>query len=116
MQKQLVGILLFVYEKKDFAENISGVRSDLIPVGIMGVMGNKGGVAIRFDVWDSSFCVINSHLNAGQGNTPRRNQDYLDISTNLAFEGEGGTPMGIFEHDFLFWMGDLNYRINGDNE
>ena len=50
-------------------------------------------------------------MNAHQGEVLRRNQDYNDISSRL-FSEKGFT---IFDHDFLFWMGDLNYRIDLPN-
>jgi phosphatidylinositol-bisphosphatase len=38
---------------------------------IYNIQGNKGGVGIRFNLYDSSFCVINSHLNAHQDGVQR---------------------------------------------
>lgn len=117
-REQLVGILLCVYVKRELQSDgtIANVQTGIIPAGIMGVMGNKGGVAVRFSVCESTFCVVNSHLNAGQENIVRRNQDFNDIAQNMYFTGEAGKPMKVFDHDYLFWMGDLNYRINGSDE
>ena len=118
MKEQLVGILLCVYVKRELQRDgtIGNVQTGIIPAGIMGVMGNKGGVAIRFSVCESTFCVVNSHLNAGQENLVRRNQDFNDIARSMYFTGAAGAPMRIWDHDYLFWMGDLNYRINGVDE
>lgn len=113
-REQLVGILLCVYVKCDLP--VSNVQTGIIPAGIMGVMGNKGGVAVRFSAYESTFCIVNSHLNAGQENVVRRNQDFNDIARSMYFTLESGESMGVFDHDYLFWMGDLNYRINGVNE
>ena len=112
-QKQLVGVLLCVYAKAEHRHKITDIQCDLTPVGIMGVMGNKGGVAIRFNLCDSTFCVVNSHLNAHANNVVRRNQDFYDISHRIAFKGDNGSQITMFDHDFLFWIGDLNYRLNG---
>eukprot|EP00727_Mastigamoeba_balamuthi_P004490 m51a1_g14039 hypothetical protein (712) ;mRNA; f:1170592-1174281 len=114
MMKQLVGVLLCVYIKRDHLGQVSDLQSGLAATGIMGVMGNKGGVAARFRICDSSFCVVNSHLNAHSENVLRRNQDFHDIARNILFEGDGGTYT-VYDHDFLFWIGDLNYRIDGDD-
>jgi hypothetical protein len=110
--KQLVGILLCVFVKRGLAPKITDIQSDLMPTGVMGVMGNKGGVAIRFFLHDSSFCVVNAHLNAHMDNVARRNQDYQDIVREIVFF-RGEKRSTIWEHDFLFWIGDLNYRILG---
>lgn len=45
--KQLVGILLIVLVKKDLHICFTGARESSVASGIMGVMGNKGAVAIR---------------------------------------------------------------------
>ncbi|GAM18525.1 hypothetical protein SAMD00019534_017000, partial [Acytostelium subglobosum LB1] len=109
--RQLVGILLFVYVKKEHRAHITHLQSDIAAVGIMGMMGNKGGVAIRFQFYNTSICVINSHLNAHTENVLRRNQDMKDISRTLKFIGDDGKFINIYDHDQLFWIGDLNYRI-----
>ncbi|KAG2947574.1 hypothetical protein PC129_g5361 [Phytophthora cactorum] len=59
-------------------------------VGIMGVMGNKGGAAIQFE-------------ESGEDGTAAPVQD-------LSGRFWTGEP-SILNHDFVFWIGDLNYRI-----
>eukprot|EP00727_Mastigamoeba_balamuthi_P006660 m51a1_g2614 putative type ii inositol -trisphosphate 5-phosphatase-like (1072) ;mRNA; r:512229-517451 len=116
IMKQLVGMLLCVYIKREHLSKIGDVQSNLTAVGIMGMMGNKGGVAVRFDICDSTFCIVNSHLNAHGDNIMRRNQDYHDICHRiLFFDDESGTYYTVYDHDFLFWVGDLNYRVDGDD-
>ncbi len=60
MTKQLVGVLLCVYVKKEHRSHITDVQSGIAGVGMMGMMGNKGGVAIRFALYDStvSFSIV----------------------------------------------------------
>ena len=113
--KQMVGILLSVYVLKKHRPAISEISTEIMTTGILGVMGNKGGVATRFKFHDSTFCILNSHFNAHQQNVARRNQDYRDICTIIFNIPEVG-PMTIFDHDNIFWMGDLNYRIDLPDE
>lgn len=109
--KQLCGVLLTIYSKKKHLPFISDIQTVVRVTGILGMMGNKGGIATRFQLYDSTFCFINAHFNAHQTNVSRRNQDYRDICS-IIFTLQNGSKINIFEHDNLFWMGDLNYRID----
>eukprot|EP01124_Arcella_intermedia_P036376 TRINITY_DN9506_c0_g1_i1.p1 TRINITY_DN9506_c0_g1~~TRINITY_DN9506_c0_g1_i1.p1 ORF type:complete len:512 (-),score=111.78 TRINITY_DN9506_c0_g1_i1:713-2104(-) len=111
--KQLCGILLCVYIREDCKPYCSGGTDAICPTGIMGIMGNKGGVAARLSLHESSFCFITSHFNAFQNNVERRNQDFQDIHKGLLFNlSPTSPPIGLKEHDNLYWLGDLNYRID----
>ena len=44
--------------------------------GLLGMMGNKGGAAIRFKLLDSSVCFVCSHLAAHRENVAGRNADF----------------------------------------
>lgn len=70
-------------------------------------------MAIRFEFYNSSLCFVNCHLAAHTEEVERRNQDYLDICSRLVFSS-GFHPKAIKDHDQIFWIGDLNYRLSGD--
>jgi phosphatidylinositol-bisphosphatase len=111
--KQLVGILILVYGKKNLCNMISDVQCDSQGCGIMGMMGNKGGVAVRMKVLNSVFCFVNSHLAAHVNEVERRRQDYSEISRRLQFSSSTipNQLFSIWDSDILLWFGDLNYRI-----
>lgn len=125
MEKHLVGILLLVFVKTTHWEHVKEVKGATAGVGIMGVMGNKGGVAIRLKFYSSTLCFVCAHLAAHRENIAGRNADYLNILSKIQFDETGdegmvqdisgrfwsGEEASILNHDVVFWSGDLNYRI-----
>ena len=98
-----------------------------IKTGMSGKAGNKGGVVIRFLLHSTSLCFVCSHLAAHQAKVLERNQDFHDICRRVQFPHVrhshlfhliytcgGCVPQGVTleSHDYVFWCGDLNYRID----
>ena len=139
--RNLVGILLCVYVRQSLHHAISDIRWCSTCVGVMGVMGNKGGVTIRFSLFSTSVCIVCAHLAASRDNIHGRNNDYRNIMERTLLQagpdvekGVGGSAGGgqerfvmlqqvekssqedrlltILDHDIVFWIGDFNYRID----
>ena len=128
--KYLVGLMLCVFVKAPHRTRVKCVHTDSVGVGVMGMMGNKGGVSVRLQFYDSTICLVNSHLAAHRENVAGRNADFHNINSKLQYDigyeaakqsiqngslsqwATGSQTIGVADHDIAFWMGDLNYRID----
>eukprot|EP01031_Cornospumella_fuschlensis_P042228 gene42228-51563_t len=141
-EKYLVGLYLVIFAREHLMPYIRDVRTTSLGVGIMGMMGNKGGVSVRLSVYDSTICFICAHLAAHRENVAGRNADFKNIYEKSVFvvensmgvnSGAGAgasvseegitmprqgaaryfdTTLFVPQHDLIFFMGDLNYRID----
>ncbi|KAJ1445468.1 Endonuclease/exonuclease/phosphatase [Pelagophyceae sp. CCMP2097] len=125
-QKHMVGVLLVVYVRTNgaLAGRVKNAASAVAGVGVMGMLGNKGGVSIRLQCYDTTLCFVCAHLAAHRENTEGRNSDFASICAKTEFrdvlvscddyaadESQQLKTVGILDHDIVFWLGDLNYRI-----
>ena len=100
--------------------NVGDVQVQTAGVGIGGFVGNKGAAALRFTYGNSSICVVSSHLSAHRGAVGSRNSDYNNILNKVQFKdrhtdgNNSSSSISILDHDYVFWLGDLNYRIQVD--
>jgi hypothetical protein len=112
--KQLVGALICVFARSDVFPFIKDVRTASTPTGVMGVMGNKGGVVVRFKLFyrydlilffvkghdliicennSSSLCFVGGHLAAKRENVAGRNSDFADIMERTCLYPLGQEPV-----------------------
>lgn len=109
---QLVGTTMSIFIRSDHIESVRQVEIASKKTGMGGMTGNKGSVAIRMDVYNSSVCFVSSHFSAGQSNPAERDRDMLYALNELQMSG----GRDILAHDVIFWFGDMNYRIDLDRE
>lgn len=115
----LLHMNLIVLVHRSHKLKITNVRKDKIATGIANIVGNKGGVAISLFFNETSLCFVNSHLAAHQHRVEDRNQNYKQIVQNLRVGNfhSHEPPLDIHtSFDYLFWFGDLNYRLDSGFE
>ncbi|XP_038053185.1 synaptojanin-1-like [Patiria miniata] len=110
--EQLVGVCLYIFIRPHHAPHIREVGLETVKTGMKGAAGNKGAVAVRFLFHSTSLCFVCGHFAAGQSQVKDRNDDYAEITRKIMF------PMGrtLATHDYVFWCGDFNYRIDMDKD
>lgn len=127
VSKQLVGMLIIVVVKKSLSSCFDDIRTTAAGAGILGLMGNKGGTAVQmtfkppmsnsgFEPGPTTLTFVNTHLAAFDEMFEKRNADFQDLSKRLYFSTVESASListrNVYESDILFWMGDLNYRID----
>ena len=112
-EERLVGMYIIVYILSDLNHAVKNVSTATVGCGLMGTLGNKGAVAVRFNYFESTFCCISSHLAAHQEAIEKRNQDYIAIRSRLKFSD---LDYELPDHSHIIWIGDLNYRIDLSND
>ncbi|GMY11321.1 type I inositol polyphosphate 5-phosphatase 5 [Fagus crenata] len=116
--KQMVGIFLSVWARKELVPHIGHLRVSSVGRGIMGCLGNKGCISMSMSLHQTSFCFVCSHLASGEkeGDELKRNADVTEILKSTQFpkickNPNSRAPERIIDHDRVIWLGDLNYRV-----
>lgn len=123
MSKSMVGLLICVFVKNSHRNRITNIHATSVGVGVLGMGGNKGGVSIRLQFYDSTICFVCSHLAAHRENVTGRNNDYMNVFNKTLFDvGEdavrqvirsgslaqwtlGSSIVGVPDHDVIVWLG-----------
>ncbi|KAH7165746.1 hypothetical protein EDB81DRAFT_838434 [Dactylonectria macrodidyma] len=120
----MVGLFTCVFVKSSLRDRIRNLSGAEVKRGMGGLHGNKGAVAVRFRIDDSSICLVNCHLAAGQSQANARHSDIAAILDTPLFTTErdpgvlvdtyvgGGDGSLIVDHELCVLNGDLNYRID----
>ncbi|CAN1354637.1 Type IV inositol polyphosphate 5-phosphatase 9, partial [Linum perenne] len=129
VSKQMVGIFITVWIREKLLSQVTHTAVSSVGCGLMGRLGNKGSVSVRFFVEKTSFCFVCSHLASGgkEGDERYRNADAGEIMSRTNFRrprtGAGNLPRKILHHEiylpetttrFLVQKGDWNVLLKKD--
>jgi len=108
---------LFVFVRKELESAVSNVNSSEVYLGVAGIAGNKGAIGLRMTLFDTHLVFVNCHLAAHKGEVERRNSEYRALVRRLsALASSRKDDLLVFAAHYMFWLGDLNYRIDLDRE
>ncbi|KAI8826726.1 Endonuclease/exonuclease/phosphatase [Fimicolochytrium jonesii] len=113
--KTLVGLHLAIFVKRAYIDQIQAIQTSELKVYMNGA---KGAVGASFRFLGRSVAFVNAHLMAHEGRPAydRRNADWNKINETLLSGDqnlEKGQPLSLAQRfDYIFWMGDLNYRAD----
>lgn len=61
----MVGLFLIIYINENWKNSVKSIHRDTVKTGYGGTFGNKGGIVIRMNIYDTSICFACCHLAAG---------------------------------------------------
>ncbi|KAK3603246.1 hypothetical protein CHS0354_007577 [Potamilus streckersoni] len=111
---RMQAVSLQVFVKRDRLLHYTSVESEIAKAGLGGWWGNKGGVAVRFDLNGINLIIVNAHLAAHMNNVAERIEDCNAVLSLMKFRDPDVD--NVLDHDYVFWMGDLNFRIENNSK
>ncbi|PKA61548.1 Type I inositol 1,4,5-trisphosphate 5-phosphatase CVP2 [Apostasia shenzhenica] len=116
VSKQMVGLFVSVWVRGDRRRDFRHPSVSYVGCGLLGCLGNKGSVSLRFFLHETSLCFVCCHLASGgkEGDEMHRNSDAMEIFSRTSFPqgSSSNLPQKILDHDRIILLGDLNYRIS----
>eukprot|EP00004_Rigifila_ramosa_P001570 TRINITY_DN11522_c0_g1_i2.p1 TRINITY_DN11522_c0_g1~~TRINITY_DN11522_c0_g1_i2.p1 ORF type:complete len:710 (+),score=112.84 TRINITY_DN11522_c0_g1_i2:115-2130(+) len=102
-----IRLMLFVHQTHVAA--LDSVETGVARTGFARVAGNKGGAAVYFWLYHTSFCFVVCHLAARAERMKQRERNICDITHGIRLGFKDVDLTSQSEH--CVWMGDLNYRV-----
>lgn len=91
VSNQLVGTSLMIFINSDMVDETKNVEISSIKTGLGGMAGNKGSVAVKFEISGNTFCVVGSHFTAGK-------KSYLEL---FKFLGQNASVERLKEYFYV---------------
>lgn len=83
--ENMVGLFICAFSSNKIKKNISNIQTATHARGVGGVLGNKGAVYIKFNVNNTSICIVNAHFTAHREKVSKRNQDFYHLLHTKVF-------------------------------
>ncbi|KAH8368201.1 hypothetical protein KR084_008374 [Drosophila pseudotakahashii] len=109
--EQMQGLLLSMFVRRQHVEHLQDIEAEFTRTGFGGIWGNKGAVSVRFNLYGCGLAFVVAHLAAHDHQLDERIEDYKQIIENHHYHVKRYRE--IYDHDYVFWFGDLNFRLQG---
>ncbi|KAG2484194.1 hypothetical protein HYH03_017006 [Edaphochlamys debaryana] len=81
--ESLMAIHILLFAVKPLAPHITEVRTSSVATGVGNMLGNKGGVAVTFNLAGAQILLVGAHFAAHDQHIERRNADFHRICAGL---------------------------------
>jgi hypothetical protein len=106
----LMEMRLYIFCKQSLKKEVHDVEKGMEATGIAHVIGNKGGLAIKIEIFGKSLCFLSCHLAAHLKHLDDRVSNLHEIFHQLRLGVKKLELTHQFDHMFL--IGDLNFRVD----
>ncbi|KAH8304613.1 hypothetical protein KR018_000464, partial [Drosophila ironensis] len=111
--EQMQGLLLSMFVRRKHVAHLRDIEAEFTRTGFGGIWGNKGAVSVRFTLYGCGLAFVVAHLAAHDHQLDERIEDYRQILENHHYHVKRYRE--IYDHDYVFWFGDLNFRLEGSD-
>lgn len=108
---------LAVFMRRDLIWFCSNLEESNIATRAMTMIKTKGSVVLAFSFFGTSMLFINSHFTASYDKLSNRVNDYKKTIQDLRLikgPSTNSNKDASSRYDSVFWMGDFNFRVDGD--
>jgi hypothetical protein len=106
----LRSLLLMLYAKHDKKSAFTSLESEYSRIEYTRTdLFGKKGLSVRTKYKGINICIVNSHFYPHEELLENRIKDYHGIVNSMKYRDP--IALNILSHDFVLWMGDLNFRI-----
>ena len=112
--ENLVGIYFLFFVKTSELAKIQNINKSVVKAGLFNKLGNKGYIIIEFKYNNKTFAFCTGHLEAGEKD--KNYQSRVDQLVDILKYKNNKSPNRIFQNDFYFLFGDMNFRVKVDRE
>lgn len=111
-QRSLWQMRYVLFVRAEHVSSISNLQGNMFTTGVGGIVGDKGALGISLQFNHTSICFLTCHLAPHEGGWLTRNAHVQAIAHGLQL-GTQEIPCDLTNRfDYMFWSGDLNYRIS----